>query len=89
MLTPDEAEKTATQAIVLYVNACQCNTTEDVGNVLMKLLSSTGQALLATQGQDKAVAMIEGTAAHIAKAIFREEKSEFPGMYVSPPYDKR
>jgi hypothetical protein len=70
VIKPADAEKLATQKIQEYVNACGCLTVEDVGNVLMKLLSTTGQALIATQGQDTAVAMLEGTARHLAKPAF-------------------
>lgn len=70
MIKPADAEKLATQKIQEYVNACGCMTVDDVGNVLMKLLSTTGQALVATQGQDAAVAMLEGTAQHLAKPEF-------------------
>ena len=70
MIKPDDAEVLATAKLQEYVNACGCDTIEDVGNVLMKLLSVTGMALVATQGQDKAVAMMDGTAAHLAKPEF-------------------
>jgi hypothetical protein len=70
MIDQAEAEKLATAKLQEYVNACHCDTLEDVGNVLMKFLSVTGQAILATQGQATAVAMVEGTARHLAKPEF-------------------
>lgn len=70
MITQQEAEATATNLIQEWVNACKPETVEDVGNLLMKMLSVTGQAILATQGQDTAVAMVLGTAAHLAKPEF-------------------
>ena len=77
MIEQQDAEKLATEKIQEYVNACGCANTEDVGNVLMKMLSVTGQAILATQGQDKAVRLIKGTAKHIAKPKFKNAyKSE-------------
>ena len=73
MLTQKKAEELATKKIQEYVNTCDCGTNEDVGNVLMKLLSVTGQALLATQGQEKAVRIMQGTTNHIAKPKFKSD----------------
>jgi hypothetical protein len=60
MITQEQAEALATTKVQEYVNACGCNNVEDVGNALIKLLSVTGHAILATQGQEIAVAMVEG-----------------------------
>ena len=68
MITEAEAEKLAQQKMQEYVNACGCDTVEDVGNALLKLVSMCGLAMCATVGQHEAVARLEGTAAHIAKA---------------------
>ena len=77
MITPNKAEQLATEKIQDFVNTCECDTIEDVGNVLMKLLSTTAQTLLATQGQEKAVAILNDTATHIAKPEYKEAwKSE-------------
>ncbi len=78
MITQQEAEKLATEKIQEYVNACDCMNTDDVGNVLMKMLSVTGQAILATQRQEKAVEIIKGTANHIAKPKFKNGYKQEP-----------
>lgn len=70
MITPKEAEALATAKVQEYVNACGCNDLQDVGNALLKLLSVTGQAMIATQGRDVALAMVEGTHAHLSKPEF-------------------
>lgn len=70
MITAHEAEDLATQKVQEYVNACRCDSIEDVGKALLKLLSVSGQAAVATQGQSNAVAMVESVAKHIAKPIF-------------------
>ena len=70
MITHQEAEKLATKHVQEYVNGCGCNYLQDVGNALLKMLSVTGQAITATQGQETAVAMMEGTARHLAKPEF-------------------
>lgn len=70
MITPSEAEKLATRHIQEYVNSCKCSDVGEIGNALLKMLSVTGQAILATQGQDVAVAMLNGTAIHLAKPAF-------------------
>ncbi len=71
MINPEQAEELATKHMQDYVNACGCRDVEDVGNVLMKLVSVCGLAMIATQGQDVAVARLEGTAQHLAKPQFR------------------
>lgn len=70
MITQQEAEALATKHVQEYVNACGCETIEDVGKALMKMLSVTGQAILATQGQADAVAIVSATAEHLAKPEF-------------------
>ena len=61
MHTPLEAEVLATAHIQHYINSCECQSIEDVGNVLMKLLNIVGQALVGTQGKETAFVMIEKT----------------------------
>lgn len=70
MITPSDAEKLAIKKIQEYISACGCLTTDDVGNALMKMLSVTGQAMLAAEGQKIAVARILDTAEHINKPKF-------------------
>lgn len=70
MITPKKAEALATAKVQEYVNACGCNDLQDVGNALLKLLSVTGQAMIATQKQNVALAMVEGTHAHLSKPEF-------------------
>lgn len=72
MITPEEAEELAIKHIQEYVNSCRCQSVNDVGNALLKMLSVTGQAIVATQGQAVAVAMVEGTARHLAKPKFSQ-----------------
>ena len=67
MITPQEAEALAQKTMHDYVNACKCDTTQDVGNVLMKLVSMCGLGMCATVGHAEAVERLEGTAAYIAK----------------------
>lgn len=67
MLTALEAEALAQDTMVKYVAACGCDTPQDVGNVLMKLVSMCGLGMCATVGQTEAVARIEGTALYIAQ----------------------
>lgn len=67
MISPKEAEAMAQKVMQDYVNACKCDTTQDVGNALMKLVSMCGLGMCATVGQAEAVERLEGTAAYIAK----------------------
>jgi hypothetical protein len=63
MITPDEAEALARKHMQDYVAACG-------RNALLKLASVTGVGIVATQGQEVAVAMIQGVAKHLQKPQF-------------------
>ena len=67
MITPQEAEALAQKAMQDYVNACKCETVQDAGNALMKLVSICGLGMCATVGPAEAVQRLEGTAAYISK----------------------
>ena len=67
MVTPAQAEELAQHYMEQYVKACNCQTNQDVANVLMKLTSMCGLGMMAIVGQDEAVARIEGDAQFIAK----------------------
>jgi hypothetical protein len=66
MLTAEQAELLAQQRMQDYVNACGCETHEDVANVLMKLVSMCGLGMCAVVGQEEAVARLQGTTDYIA-----------------------
>jgi hypothetical protein len=66
MITQQEAEALAQKMMQDYVNACGCDTVQDVGNALMKLVSMCGLGMCATVGQAEAVERLEATAAYIA-----------------------
>ena len=67
MIAPQEAEALAQKTMQDYVNACNCDTPQDVGNALMKLVSMCGLGMCATVGQPEAVERLEGATAYIAK----------------------
>lgn len=67
MVTPNEAEALAQKHLQAYVNACNCQTPQDVANVLMKVTSVAGIFMSAAVGQDEAVARLQGTAEFIAR----------------------
>lgn len=67
MITPQEAEALSQKVMQDYVNDCKCDTVQDVGNVLMKLVSMCGLGMCATVGQAEAVQRLEATAAYISK----------------------
>lgn len=67
MVTAQEAEALAQDAMQKYISACGCDSQQDVGNALMKLGSMCGLGMCAVVGQSEAVARLEGTAAYIAK----------------------
>ena len=68
MITPQEAEALAQQTMQRYVAECKCDTKQDVGNALMKLVSMCGLGMCATVGQGEAVARLQGTVDYIGTA---------------------
>jgi len=67
VITPNEAEALAQKTMQEYVAQCDCLTPEDVGNVLMKLVSMCGLGMCATVGQRDAVKRLQETAAYISQ----------------------
>lgn len=68
VLTAKEVEPLAQQMMQDYVKACGCDSTQDVANVLMKLVSMCGLGMCATVGQSEAVDRLQGTTDYIARA---------------------
>jgi hypothetical protein len=66
MITATEAEALAQKTMQEYINACGCDTEQDVANVLMKLASMCGLGMIAVVGVSEAAARMQGTADHIA-----------------------
>lgn len=69
MISPQAAETLAKQAMTDYVNACHCQTEEDVANVLMKLVSLCGVGMVAVVGHADAVARMQGTTDYISESV--------------------
>ena len=67
MIKPKEADKLANTTVQDYVNACNCDTPQDVANVLMKLASMCGLGMCGVVGQEEAISRMQGTADYIAK----------------------
>ena len=67
MITASEAEELAQRTMQEYVAKCGCESTDDVGKVLMKLVSMCGLGMCATVGQPEAVQRLQGTTDYIAK----------------------
>lgn len=76
MVTPDQAEVIANKAVEDYINACEPQTLDEVGKVLLKLMSMTGLAMCAARGQDGAVAAVESVAVHISKQKYATVRLE-------------
>lgn len=69
MITQEEAEALARQHMTDYVNSCNCQTEEDVANVLMKLVSVCGIGMCAVVGNADAVARMQGTTNFVEKSM--------------------
>lgn len=68
MISAQQAEQLAQEAMQAYVNKCGCDNEQDVANVLMKLASMCGLGMCAVVGQPEAVSRLQGTTDYIAKA---------------------
>lgn len=67
MITPEKAQELAQQKMQEYIDACECDNLEDVGNVLTKMVGMCGVAMCATIGLREAVDRLEGTAEHLTE----------------------
>lgn len=65
MITQNDAEALANKVVQDYVNTCNCETEEDMANVLMKLFSMCGLAMVAVSGHSEGVARMVATVEYI------------------------
>ena len=70
LISQFDAEELAKTVLQNFVDACHCQNTQDVANVLMKVCSVAGVMMCAVVGQTEAVQRIDGTADFIAKQKF-------------------
>ena len=78
MISAKEAEILARKHMQDYLNSCNCKTSEDVANVLMKLVSVCGCGMCVVVGNVDAVARMQGTTDFIKSlegAIWKSEKA--------------
>jgi len=68
-ITPEEAEAHAKKAITQYIADCKLTDSEQIGDVLMKLLSVTGVVLAQAVGGEDAAARIYGVAVFIQETM--------------------
>ena len=68
MITSSLAQIKAVKLISEYIIQCECETAEEIGNALMKLMGVTGGALINTEGQFIAVARTQAVVNHMAAA---------------------
>ena len=67
--TPAEAEELAAVAVGNYLTSCRMDSTVDLGNYLMKLVSVAGIVMAKTEGRDIAVVRLEGVAAFVEATL--------------------
>ena len=61
MVSQEQAELLARDAIQTYCNACHLQTAKDAANALMKLVSVAGVTMAAIVGADEAAERLTGT----------------------------
>lgn len=66
-ITPQQAEELAKKAVADYLNACNLQDADQIGDVLMKLCSVAGVLMANAEGSEKAYARLEGTARFIVR----------------------
>lgn len=65
MITPNEADALAHSTIENYMACCHCRTPQDMANVLMKLASMSGLAMMAVVGKEAAIDRLTVTTNHL------------------------
>lgn len=68
MVTQEQAGNLSFKYMQLYVNECECRDHQDVANVLMKLASSCGIAMIAVVGKEEAVDRMQETTDFVASS---------------------
>lgn len=64
-ITPQKAEELAKKAVADYLNACNLQDADQIGDVLMKLCSVAGVLMANAEGNAKAADRLQGTALFI------------------------
>lgn len=67
MTTPKQAEEFTKKAVQDYLNACNMQSRDEIGNALMKLASVAGLLMACAEGREIAAQRLEGTAEFIRK----------------------
>jgi len=67
MITPREAEALARSIAADYIIACRCESSNDVANAMMMMMSVAGMTTAAHVGTREAVQRMEGTTDFIAR----------------------
>lgn len=71
-ITPKQAEELAKKAVADYLNACNLQGSDQIGDVLMKLCSVAGVVMAQAEGSEAAADRLAGTAAFIFKTMPRQ-----------------
>lgn len=71
-ITPKQAEELAKKAVADYLNACNLQSADQIGDVLMKLCSVAGVLMAQAEGSQVACDRLVGTAQFVLNNMPRQ-----------------
>lgn len=85
MITPQDAEKRTREIVAEYIRECGCKNPNHIRLVLTKLISMAAQAIVATNGKNTALRVLESTYTHTAhhEVPYRMETSAEGGLHIT------
>ncbi|MFG3860764.1 hypothetical protein [Escherichia coli] len=85
MITPQEARQRTRALVEHYVNECECRDLTDVKHVLTTLIGIAAQAIVATNGKEAALQVLEHTFVHTAQheVPYRMETTAEGGLHIT------
>ncbi|EOM1496806.1 hypothetical protein ACNCTE_003248 [Escherichia coli] len=85
MITPQDAEKRTREIVAEYISECGCENPRHIRLVLTKLISMAAQAIVATNGKEAALQVLEHTFVHTAQheVPYRMGTTAEGGLYIT------
>ncbi|MBB8026471.1 hypothetical protein HEL23_021815 [Escherichia coli] len=85
MITPQDAEKRTREIVAEYISECGCENPRHIRLVLTKLISMAAQAIVATNGKEAALQVLEHTFVHTAQheVPYRMETTAEGGLHIT------
>ncbi|HFJ3367616.1 TPA: hypothetical protein ACGT6A_000850 [Salmonella enterica] len=65
MITPKECGRLSQETVRDFINTCKCEDMNDIRRVLINLISTASQAIIATNGLNTALKALSDTSLHL------------------------